>query len=201
MLVLVSGVGVELKLGQWLTRLASDKARFTRVWHRLYAPLLRTAVIVGAVLWAYPALFGFRAAPALSTLFGVDMARSGILFGLVFLLRLLAPWLAPLRARPATLDAAQSLGAVAVVFMCYAGYLGAVSASAWPGLLSALALGGLCTLLPALAAGLGRDFGARLGLRLDLKGLDEYCAQGATMLAIAPLTMLYGYLLGDQLGM
>ena len=113
----------------------------------------------------------------------------------------LAPWLAPLRARPATLDAAQSLGAVAVVFMCYAGYLGAVSASAWPGLLSALALGGLCTLLPALAAGLGRDFGARLGLRLDLKGLDEYCAQGATMLAIAPLTMLYGYLLGDQLGM
>ncbi len=201
MLVLAVGVGVELKLGPWLARLASDKPRFGRAWQTLYAPLLRSAVIVGAVLGAYPALFGFRAAPALSTLFSVEMGRSAILLGLVCLLRLLAPWLAALRARPATLDAVQSLGAVAVVFVYYADYLGAVSASAWPGLLSALALGGLCTLLPALAAGLGRDFGARLGLRLDLNGLDECCAQGATMLAVAPLTMLYGYMLGDQLGM
>jgi hypothetical protein len=201
MLVLVVGVGVELKLGPWLARLAGDKPRFGRAWQTLYAPLLRSAVIVGAVLGAYPALFGFRAAPALSTLFSVEMGRSAILLGLVCLLRLLAPWLAALRARPATLDAVQSLGAVAVVFVYYADYLGAVSASAWPGLLSALALGGLCTLLPALAAGLGRDFGARLGLRLDLNGLDECCAQGATMLAVAPLTMLYGYMLGDQLGM
>lgn len=201
MLVLVLGVGVELKLGQWLARLAHDNPLFPRVWHGLYAPLLRSAVMVGAVLCAYPALFGFRAAPALGTLFPSEAARGGTLLGLVFLFRLLAPRLSPVRLRPATLDAAQSLCAVAVVFVWYADYLGAVSASAWPGWLSALALCGLCTLLPPLAAGLGRDFGTRLDLHFNLHGLDEYFAQGAAMLAVAPITMLYGYLLGTQLGM
>lgn len=201
MLVLVLGVSFELWLGGWLARLAYDNPAFPRLWDSVCAPLLRSAVIMAAVLVAYPALFGFRAAPSLMTLMPSDAARGGTLFGLIYLCRVLAPLVPPLRLRPGLLDAVQGMCAVAVVFAWFADYLGAVSASVWPGLLAALALCGMSMLLPALAAGLGRDFGAQLDSRYAVNGLDQLFGQTMGMVAVAPIVMFYGYLLGIQLSM
>ena len=201
MLVLVLGVSLELWLGSWLARLACDNPVFPRVWDSVCAPLLRSAVIMAAVLAAYPALFGFRAAPALMSLMPSEAARGGTLFGLIYLGRVVAPLLPPLHMRPGMLDAVQGMCAVAVVFTWFADYLGAVSASVWPGLLSALTLFGMSVLLPALAAGLGRDFGAHLDSRYHFNGLDQLLGRALGMVAVAPIMMLYGYLLGMQLGM
>lgn len=201
MLVLVLGVSFELWLGGWLARLACHNPAFPRMWDGFVAPLLRSAVIMAAVLSAYPALFGFRAAPSLMSLMPSEAARGGTLFGLVYLCRVVAPLVPPLRLRPGLLDAVQGMCAVAVVFAWFADYLGAVSASVWPGLLAALALLGMSALLPALAAGLGRDFGAYLDSRYRLNGLDQLFGRAMGMVAVAPIVMLYGYLLGMQLGM
>lgn len=201
MLVLVLGVSFELWLGGRLARLVYHHPLFARVWHSVCAPLLRSAVIMAAVLSAYPALFGFRAAPSLMSLMPSEAARGGTLLGLVYLCRVVAPLVPPLRLRPGLLDAVQGMCAVAVVFAWFADYLGAVSASVWPGLLAALALLGMSALLPALAAGLGRDFGAHLDSRYRVNGLDQLFAQTMGMVAVAPIVMIYGYLLGTQLGM
>lgn len=200
MAVLVLGVSLELWLASRLARLAHHHPRWPGLWQRLGAPLLRGAVIVAAVLFAYPALFGFRAAPSFYTLMPDDTLRGGAWLGAVFLARLVAPMLLP-SPRPGLLDAVQGMAAVALVFMWFADYLGAISASLWPGLLGALALAGLTALLPALAAGLGHDFGARLDARRNCTGLAQLFGHAMGMVAVAPIVILYGYLLGMQLAM
>ncbi|MCC6709781.1 MAG: hypothetical protein IT492_19685 [Gammaproteobacteria bacterium] len=200
MAVLVAGVCLELWLTRRLARLAHDHPRMPGLWQRLGAPLWRGAVIVTAVLFAYPALFGFRAAPSFDTLMPADALRGGAWLLAVLLARVVAPMLLP-SARPGLLDALQGMGAVALLFAWFADYLGAVSASLWPGLLGALALLGLSSLLPALAAGLGQDFGARLDARRNGKGLAQLFGHAMGMVAVAPIVILYGYLLGMQLAM
>jgi hypothetical protein len=195
MLVLVLGASLEL----WLTARGTRREAgpgASRRWSSVYAPLLRGSAIVAAVLWAYPALFGFRAAPSLRNLFASDAPRLALLLGLVVLLRLCTQRLAALRRRPGLVDSLQAMVAVAVVFEDFADYLGALSASAWPGLVAALALGGLSLLLPALASGLGRDLGAR-----GNSALAAWLDQALGMAAVAPIVMFYAYLLGTQLGM
>ncbi len=200
MLVLVLGVAMELWLETRLARALHDNPAFPRLWHSLCAPLLRSALIVAAVLLAYPALFGFRAGPSLATLLPADSARFGTLLAGVFACRVLAPLLPPVRARPALLDALQGLLAVAVMFVWFADYLGAVSVSLWPGFTAGAALGALCMVLPSLAAGLGHDFGARWDQRCATVGLDQLFGKTMGMVAVAPIMTIYGYLLGLQIG-
>ena len=200
MLVLVLGVALELWLEMRLARLLHNNPSFTRLWHSLCAPLLRSALIVAAVLLAYPALFGFRAGPPLATLLTADSACFGTLFGLVFLCRICAPLLSAVRARPGLLDAVQGLLAVALMFVWFADYLGALSVSLWPGLAAGAALAGLCMVMPSLAASLGHDFGARWDQRCATIGLDQLFGKIMGMVAVAPIMTLYGYLLGLQIG-
>ena len=94
------------------------------------------------------------------------------------------------------LDCAQGCAATALLFTTYADYLGALSATAWPGIPSALALVGMSVLLPGLASGLARDFGARWGA-----GVADCLAELCGMAAVAPIVLLYAYLLGMQLAM
>jgi len=196
MLALMLGVSLELSLTRRLIHPGQTRPRIARVWTLLCAPLLRGAVIVGAVLWTYPALFGFRVAPPLMPLLLSDGASHGALLCLVVLARLLVPLLAPLRRRPDVVDCAQGFAATALVFAAYADHLGALSATVWPGIVSVLALGGMSMLLPPLAAGLARDFATRWGV-----GAAAWLGQLSGMAAVAPIVMLYGYLLGMQLAM
>ena len=201
MLVLVAGVSLELALTRWLTRHAPGHARRVRLWHGLGAPLLCSAVIVAAVFGAYPALFGFRAAPALPMLMdeGATLV-GGLLLVAICLARLLAPLL-PTALRSGLLDSMQAMGASALVFSWFASDVGAGSAHPWPGALGALSLLGLACLLPPLASGLGADLGARLDARRGGRGLEQWFGQAMGMVAVAPIVILYGYLLGMQLGM
>ena len=114
--------------------------------------------------------------------------------------RLLVPL--PLSSsRTGLVDALQGVGAAALLFVGFSKHVGALSASPWPGALGAVALFGLCWLLPALAAGLGHDMGARFDARRGTRGLDQWLGQAMGMVAVAPVVMLYGYLLGTQLAM
>ena len=197
MLVLVLGVMLELSVTRSLRPRANDETKAAaRLWTWPCAPLLRGIVIVSAVLWTYPALFGFRVAPPLAQLLPADGARGALLLGLVLFGRLLAPLIAALGRRPALVDCLQGMLAVAVVFEGFAKYLGALSASVWPGLAAVIALVAMSVLLPALAAGLGRDFATRWS-----SGLAEWLGQSLAMAAVAAIVTLYGYLLGMQVGM
>ena len=200
MLVLVFGVALELWLEERLSRAMHANPAFPWLWRELCAPLLRSALVVGGALFAYPALFGFRSAPSLTTLLPANSARFGTLLAMVFLARFIAPRLLRLRGRPGMLDALQGLIAVAVIFSWFAEYLGAVSVSLWPGIAASLALLGLCFVMPSLAAGLGHDFGARCDLRCATVGLDQFFGKAMGMVAVAPIMTFYGYLLGLQIG-
>ena len=79
MLVLVLGVVAELWLEERLSRLLQSNAAFPWLWQELCAPLLRSALMVGGTLFAYPALFGFRTAPPIATLLPAGSARLGTL--------------------------------------------------------------------------------------------------------------------------
>lgn len=201
MLVLMVGVSLELWLTRRLAGLARGRSRSVRAWQGVGMSLWRGVVMMAAVLVTYPALFGFRAAPPLATLVPGEAARGAALLGLVVLGRVLAPLLPALRKRPGMLDAVQGMGVAAVLFTSYADYLGALSVSVWPGLLAAVALAALSALLPALAAGLGRDFGAGLDARRGSSGLAPLFGETMGMAAVAPIVMLYGYLLGMQLAL
>ena len=54
--------------------------------------------------------------------------------------------------------------------------------------------------MPALAAGLGHDFGARISEGRAMVGLAALCGNTMGMVAVAPIMMIYGYLLGLQIG-
>ncbi len=196
MLVLVLGVSLELSVTRGPRPRSNDETVSARLWTWLCAPLIRGAAIVGAVLWTYPAVFGFRAAPPLAQLLSADGARGALLLGLVLLCRLFAPLAAALRGRPGLIDCMQGMLAAAVVFGGFARYLGALSANAWPGVAAAIALLGMSVLLPALAAGLGRDFATRWS-----SAHAEWLGQTLGMAAVAPIVTLYGYLLGMQIAM
>lgn len=200
MLVLVLGVAMELWLETRLVRLLQTNPAFPWLWQTLCAPLLRSALMVGGVLFAYPALFGFRTAPPITTLLPANSARFGTLLALVFLARFIAPRVLRLQGRPGLLDAMQGLLAVAVIFTWFADYLGAVSVSLWPGIAASVALVGLCMVMPSLAAGLGHDFGARCDQRWATLGLDQLFGKAMGMVAVAPIMTFYGYLLGLQIG-
>ena len=197
MLVLVPGVMFELWLAARLAALAAHRPHIAEIGRSLW----RSAVVMAAVLLAYPALFGFRAAPALIILLPGNVLQGVGALTLVFLCRVLASLVPALRVRTGMLDTLQGMAAVAVLFAWYSHYLGALSTSVWPGLLAALALWGLSVLMPALAAGLGRDFGAGLAARFGIASLEPLCGQAMGMAAVAPIVMLYGYLLGMQLAM
>ena len=200
MLVLVTGVALERCLERCLAPRLRTQPAVARWWRRLGAPSLRSALIVSAVALAYPALFGLRAAPPLVALLANDRVSLGVSLGLVFLARPLALRLAAVRARPGLLDALQGLFAVAVMFRWFAAYLGAASVSLWPGFAAAAVLAALCLVMPSLAAGLGYDFGARVVQDRALDTLAPLCGNAMGMIAVAPIMMIYGYLLGLQIG-
>lgn len=200
MFALVLGVAAELWLQARLARLLHTNPAFPWLWQELCAPMLRSALMVGGAIFAYPALFGLRSAPSLGSLLPADSARFGTLLALVFLSRFIAPRVLRLRDRPGMFDAMQGLLAVAVLFAWFADYLGAVSVSLWPGIAAGLALLGLCMVMPSLAAGLGHDFGARCDLRWATLGFDQLFGKAMSMVAIAPIMTFYGYLLGLQIG-
>ena len=200
MLVLLLGVALE----QWLDAGLAQRLRGRPVllwsWDHIGAPLLHASVMVGAVLFAFPALFGLRAAPPLAELMPADSARFGTLLGAAFLAHLCAPLVPLLKSRVGLLSAAQGLITVSFLFVWLAGYLGAGGASCWPGVAGAAALLGLSMIAPALAAALGADLGARCDRRFKTRGLSRLLGSAMEMLGLAPILTLYGYLLGLQLG-
>ncbi len=179
---------------------AGDAEARRRRWRHTLAPLARFASVAAAVLLTYPALFGLRAAASLLEL--LRLAPAGAL-GLMLVLPmagLLAarvPWTAE---RATAVFTAQGCVLTGVLFDALRTELGALSASAWPAPLATAALLGLAVLLPRLAGALGRELGGLIDRRFATLRLASVFGGLYERLASAAVLTLYGYLVGQQLG-
>jgi hypothetical protein len=170
-------------------------------WSREYllTPFARAAVIVTFVLLAYPALFGLRYAPEIARLLAEESLRLNNLLGILFLSTLLLPLLPPFTKRTELIVPLQGVIATAAVFTWYTDYLGATSASVWPGLPSALLIAAIIVFGHRLAAHTGRRLGHALDVAFHTTGFDRVVPNAMELLAQAPIILIYGYVLGRQI--
>lgn len=199
-LALAVGAALEHWLTARLVRPLDGEPAHGWLWEHLGAPLLAAATLVCAALLAYPALFGLREAIGLDQLVFADPRRFGTVLGVVFLCGAIAARVPPLARRAPAVHTVQGFIAVGWLFNWFRDELGAVSASAWPGTGAGIALLVLGLLVPRLALGLGREFGLLLESRLRVNGLAVAAGGLYACIAIAALLTLYGYLLGQQVG-
>lgn len=182
-----------------LNRALGGNHAFHWSWEHLLAPALRAAIITGFVLVAYPALFGVRVAPPLANLLDAGSARVNTLIGLLFVVSLLLPLSQVVVQRSALLVPLQGLIATAFVFAWYADYLGVTTATLWPGSLRALLLAALMVFAHRAATAVAQRLGQILDARLATQGAERLVLNSAELLAQAPVMLLYGYVLGQQI--
>lgn len=182
-----------------LNRVLDGNHAFHWSWEHLLAPALRAAIVAGFVLLAYPALFGVRVAPSLANLLHAGSARVNTLIGVLFVFSLLLPLTQVVARRSAMLVPLQGLIATAFVFVWYADYLGVTAASAWPGSVPALLLAALVVFAHRAASALAQRLGRALDARLATHGAERMVLNSAELMTQAPVVLLYGYALGQQL--
>lgn len=190
-------------LEDWLitggTSAGAAEAR-RRHWRDTLSPLARFASVAAAVLLTYPALFGLRAAASVMELLRLaPLGAVGLMIVLpaAGLLAARMPWTAQRAAAVCTVQGCVLAG---FLFDALRDELGALSASAWPTPLAAGALLGLALLLPRLAGALGRELGGLIDRRFATLRLASVFGGFYERLASAAVLTLYGYLVGQQLG-
>lgn len=164
----------------------------------LFRPLLRAAIITCFVLLAYPALFGLRDAPPLGVLLAGDALRVNRLVGLSFLALLLLPMVSRFAAKSALLLPLQGLLATALVFGWFVHDLGVTAASVWPGTSTALVLAVYVFAGHRLALALGGMLGGTVDGQWPTRGGDQLVRSACETLVQAPVILLYGFALGQQ---
>ncbi|MBX9604920.1 MAG: hypothetical protein K2Y51_01775 [Gammaproteobacteria bacterium] len=190
-------------LEDWLaTRAAAsaDADARRRRWRDTLSPLARFTSVAAAVLITYPAIFGLRAAASLMELLRLaplDALGLMIVLPTAGLLAARLPWTA---RRAAAVFTVQGCVLAGSLFDALRTELGALSASAWPSPLAAGALLGLALLLPRLAGALGRELGGLIDRRFATLRLASVFGGFYERLASAAVLTLYGYLVGQQLG-
>jgi hypothetical protein len=93
----------------------------------------------------------------------------------------------------------QSLALTAILFHGLTGYIGASSASVWPGPFLAFLIALLCFLLHHLAHNGGALLGECLDRRFELRGSQLVARRSLELLVQAPLVLVYGHALGQQI--
>ncbi|MGE0859151.1 MAG: hypothetical protein AB7I01_08555 [Gammaproteobacteria bacterium] len=179
---------------------AGDTEARRRRWRDTLSPLARFASVAAAVLLTYPGIFGLRAATSLVELLRLAPTGAAALLVILPAAGLLAarvPWTAQ---RAAAIFTVQGCVLAGFLFDALCRELGAQSASAWPSPPAAAALLGLAVLLPRLAGALGRELGGLIDRRFATLRLASACGGFYERLASAAVLTLYGYLVGQQLG-
>lgn len=198
-LLFLAGAGVlEPVLEHRINRALDGNDAFRWSWQHLLGPLARAAIIAGFALIAYPALFGVREAPSLATLLAGDALRVNKLIGILFVVSVLLPLLTLFAERSLLLLPAQGIIATAVVFSWFTHDLGATSASIWPGMPTAVILAGFVIAGHRLALVLARLLGHAIDIRFNTIGAAALVLAATELLAQAPVMLLYGYALGQQ---
>lgn len=190
---------LEPLLAYRLNRALAGNHVFHWAWDHLGAPLIRAALVAAFVLIAYPALFGAHSAPPLSKLIADGSMRLSSLLNVLFISSLVLPALPPLSSRQALVIPVQGLIAVAMVFGWYTDYLGASSASFWPGFGAA----GATVAMAIVAHLLAKDLGAYLGVAADrhfnTSGFDRLVPNAVELVVQMPVMLYYGLILGRQI--
>lgn len=168
-------------------------------WEHILAPVARSAIMIGFVLIAYPALYGLRDAPAFALLFAGDQGRVVSMTNSVFVCSLLLPLLPGFERRAGGVLLVQGLVATAMVFGWYTAYIGAANANAWPGASAAITVAVLAWLGHRLSRMIGTRVGHYLDEALHTEGFDHIAPAMAALLGQAPTILVYGYLLGLQI--
>lgn len=183
----------------WLHRVFEHNAPFQWAWDLFFAPLLRAAMIVVFVFFAYPALFGLSSAPTLSELLAVNDSRLNHLFSLLFVASIFLPFIPAINRAAELLLPLQAALATAVIFVWLSEYLGITSSSIWPG----IHVIGIMIVLSFLSYRLARSVAEILGHWVDQKFYltdgEAIVFRAVLLLSQVPVILFYGFGLGRQI--
>lgn len=198
-LLLIAGGVTEPWLEYRLTRIKTGGVLLESGWQRIFGPLLRAALMAWFVLLAYPALFGVRVAPTLGTLLDEGVMRMSGMLNVLFMLSLILPALVPLLRRPGLMVPVQGLVATAIVFSWFTTWLGATSASWWPGSVAAAAIVLMVILAHRLAVESGEVLGRWIDHRFAVSGFVRIMPGVTELVFQTPAVLYYGLVIGRQL--
>ncbi|MCP5144715.1 MAG: hypothetical protein H6978_07815 [Gammaproteobacteria bacterium] len=168
-------------------------------WNILASPLLRSMLIVSFVVLGYPTLFGLVHAPSLRELSVQGYLSFNNLVGVVFLVTLIFPWIPGLGRHAELVLPAQGLAATALLFHWYTGFIGATSATPFPGWALLGAIAALAWLLHRVAQQLAVLVGQELDRSWHLEGSRLVLLSGLEILIQGPLILALGAALGRQI--
>ena len=171
------------------------------LWLRehLGLPLLRAACVVLFVYLAYPALFGLREAPSLTVLLAAHENGTSTVIGVAFLVALAAPVLPLFQRHPELVLPVQGALATAFLFDWLADYLHITTATVWPGFDVLLLMGLAAWLMNRIAHRAGRRIGAMVDTATDTSGYEALVVHVVTLLAQAPVVLIYSTALANQI--
>ncbi len=192
-------IALELPLEYRLVRLCEDNPPALWFAEHLGAPLLRAACIVVFIYLAYPALFGLREAPTLTTLLAAHSGATSTLLGVAFLVALFAPIVPGLHRHPEFVLPVQGMLAAAVLFHWLTDWLHITSVSPWPGsdVIALICVG--VWALHRLARRIGQTIGRTADAACETAGYEALAAYTLTMVAQLPIVLLYSRALAAQI--
>ena len=165
----------------------------------LLIPAARALALVVFILLAYPALFGLSEAAKLGELLSAGRGRITSLVNLTFVLSLLLPLLPVIGRLPALVLPIQGMAAASLLFHWLVTSLPPQSIEFWPdwpvlGILLTMAFAS-----HALARWLSAVIATGLRQRFEKAGLEALVYRSIILILQAPVILLYGLSLGQQL--
>lgn len=190
---------VEPFLETWIERAFAGNPAALWSWGHLGVSLVRAALLVGFVYYAYPALFGLREAPSITTLLAADDARASAALGALYVFALLSPVLPIFYGHPEFVLPLQGMLATAFLFNWMTSYLLIPTISLWPGADFACVI----VLTSYLAHRIGRRIRTQLGDAINQasarQGHDALLTHVVTLQAQLPVIVIYAAGLGRQI--
>jgi hypothetical protein len=183
----------------WIERRFHDNPPALWLREHVGLPLLRAACVVLFVYLAYPALFGLREAPSLTTLLAAHESGTSTVLGVAFLVALAAPVVPLFHRHPEFVLPLQGMLATAFLFDWLTGYLHITAASAWPGFDVILLMGVTAWLMHRLAHHAGRLVGAQADAATGSSGYEALIVHVFTLLAQLPVILIYSTALAGQI--
>jgi hypothetical protein len=183
----------------WIERRFHDNPPALWLREHVGLPLLRAACVVLFVYLAYPALFGLREAPALSSLLAAHESGTSTVLGVAFLVALAAPLVPVLYRHPELVLPVQGMLATAFLFEWLTEYLHITTASISPGFDVLVLVAFAAWLMHRLAQYAGRLIGETADAAAGTRGYDRLVVHVVTLLAQLPVILIYSTALAAQI--
>ena len=183
---------------RWMTHFFAHNPPALWMWEHLGGPFTRAALVLGFVIFSYPALFGLREAPGIELLLTAEDARTSTVLGVMYALALLAPVLPLFYRHPEFVLPLQGILATAFLFKWMTSYLHMTAVTVWPGYDLVFAI----LLTSYLAHRLGRRVGYSIGATDALharRGFKALLSHVITLQAQLPVVVIYAAGLGRQI--